>query len=78
MSSRFDSFSTVGGIIGSAVSSAFLILLGAMNVYILYKLVRQMQKVLDLPEDYQDEAWSVEGGGLLFSLFKKLFKLIDR
>lgn len=49
-----------------------------MNVYILYKLVRQMQKVLDLPEDYQDEAWSVEGGGLLFSLFKKLFKLIDR
>lgn len=77
-SSRFDSFGRVGGIIGSSVSSAFLILLGLMNAYILYKLIRQMHKVLRLPAGHEDEAWKVEGGGILFKIFKKMFKLIDR
>ncbi|KAE8146307.1 nickel transport protein [Aspergillus avenaceus] len=78
VSSRFDSFSTVGGIIGTSVSAAFLILLGLMNFYILYKLYRQMQKVLDLPEGQEDEAWKIEGGGILFNVLKRMFKLIDR
>ncbi|PLN82424.1 high-affinity nickel-transport protein-domain-containing protein [Aspergillus taichungensis] len=78
VSSRFDSFSTVGGIIGTSVSAAFLILLGLMNAYILYKLYMQLQKVLDLPEGQEDEAWKVEGGGVLFSVLKRMFKLIDR
>ncbi|PLB47150.1 nickel transport protein [Aspergillus steynii IBT 23096] len=78
VSSRFDSFSTVGGIIGTSVSAAFLILLGLMNGYILYKLYKQMQKVLDLPEGQEDEAWKIEGGGIMFSVLKKMFKLIDR
>ncbi|KAL4888489.1 nickel transport protein [Aspergillus ambiguus] len=78
VSSRFDSFSTVGGIIGTSVSAAFLILLGIMNAYILYKLYKQMQKVLDLPEGQEEEAWKIEGGGILFSVLKRMFKLIDR
>ena len=78
VSSRFNSFSRVGGIIGSSVSSAFLILLGLMNAYILYKLIKQMQKVLSLPEGHEDEAWKVEGGGILFNVLKKMFKLINR
>lgn len=78
VSSRFDSFSTVGGIIGTSVSAAFLILLGIMNAYILYKLYKQMQKVLNLPEGQEDEAWKIEGGGVLFSILKRMFKLIDR
>lgn len=78
VSSRFDKFSTIGGIIGSGVSAAFLILLGIMNAYILYKLIKQMQKVFNLPEGAEDEAWKIEGGGILFSLLKKMFKLIDR
>ncbi|THC90517.1 hypothetical protein EYZ11_010020 [Aspergillus tanneri] len=68
----------VGGIIGTSVSAALLILLGLMNGYILYKLIKQMQKVLNLPEGHEDEAWKVEGGGILFSVLKKMFKLIDR
>lgn len=40
VSKRFNGISTVGSIIGSAVSSSFLILLGLMNAYILYRLVR--------------------------------------
>ncbi|CAG7940532.1 unnamed protein product [Penicillium nalgiovense] len=78
VSERFDSFSTVGGIIGTSVSAAFLILLGLMNAYILYKLVKQMEKVFNLPEGHEDEAWKIEGGGILFSVLKKMFKLIDR
>ncbi|ODM20634.1 hypothetical protein SI65_03687 [Aspergillus cristatus] len=78
VSSRFDSFSTVGGIIGTSVSAAFLILLGLMNAYILYKLYRQMQKVLNLPAGQENEAWKVEGGGIMFSVLRKMFKLIDR
>ncbi|KAJ6098930.1 hypothetical protein N7467_000465 [Penicillium canescens] len=78
VSSRFDSFSTIGGIIGSSVSAAFLILLGIMNAYILFKLIKQMQKVFRLPEGQEDEAWKIEGGGILFSILKKMFKLIDR
>lgn len=49
-----------------------------MNAYILYKLIKQMQKVLRLPEGHEDEAWKVEGGGIMFSILKKMFKLIDR
>ncbi|KAK5087463.1 hypothetical protein LTR70_005324 [Exophiala xenobiotica] len=79
VSSHFDSFSNVGGIIGTSISAAFLIALGVMNAYILYKLVVQLQKVIRLqPEDEVNEAWKVEGGGVLFRVLKKMFKLIDR
>lgn len=76
---RFDSFGNVGGIIGTSVSAAFLILLGLMNAYILYKLVVQIQKVIRLqPDQEADEAWKIEGGGCLFRLLKRMFRLIDR
>lgn len=78
MSSKFDQYSRVGGIIGSSVSSAFLILLGIMNAYILYKLVQQMKKMLRLKEGQEHEVWKVEGKGVLFTVLKKMFKLIDR
>lgn len=79
VSSRFDSFSNVGGIIGTSVSAAFLIALGIMNAYILYKLIVQLKKVIRMqPEDEAANAWNVEGGGILFRVLKKMFKLIDR
>ncbi|EEH07657.1 high-affinity nickel transporter [Histoplasma capsulatum G186AR] len=78
VSSKFDQYSRVGGIIGSSVSSAFLILLGIMNAYILYKLVQQMKKMLRLKEGQEHEVWKVEGKGVLFTVLKKMFKLIDR
>ncbi|CRG90552.1 High-affinity nickel transport protein nic1 [Talaromyces islandicus] len=78
VSSRFDRFSTVGGIIGTSVSAAFLILLGLMNAYILYRLIKQMRKVLGLREGEESEAWKIEGGGILFSVLKRMFRLIDR
>ena len=78
VSGHFDRFGSVGGIIGSSVSAAFLIVLGVMNVYILYKLIIQMRKVLDLSEGQEEQAWKVEGGGCLFTILKGMFKLIDR
>lgn len=57
-------------------------------MYILYRLVVQMRRVLRLcvtasPEVAAEEAWNFEpngggGGGVLFRIFRKLFKLIDR
>lgn len=64
-----------------------------MNAYILYKLVRQMRKVLrfyrrrqhaaEHPDDVQVKGeeidiWKIEGGGFLFAVLKKMFVLIDR
>lgn len=78
VSDRFDAFGNVGGIIGSAVSTTFLLLLGLMNAYILYRLVVQLRKVVALPAGQGAEAWKVEGGGPLFRLLKRMFRLIDR
>jgi len=78
VSSKFHGFGTVGGIVGSAVSASFLLLLGAMNLYILYRLIVQMKKVLNLAEGEEEQAWRVEGGGCLFNLLKRMFKIIDR
>jgi len=36
---RFDQFSQIGGIGETSVSALFLIVLGLMNVYIMYKLI---------------------------------------
>jgi len=77
ISSKFGSFSRIGGIIGTSVSAGFLIILGILNAYILYKLIQQMKKLVDSSPE-EDHAFRIEGAGCLFHLFKKMFKLIDR
>ncbi|KAL8657293.1 MAG: hypothetical protein Q9226_002060 [Calogaya cf. arnoldii] len=49
VSEKFGTFSRVGGIIGTAVSAAVLILLAVANLYILWKLVRQLRGYLSGP-----------------------------
>ena len=80
ISKNFGSFGKIGGIIGSSVSAAFLLLLGLMNGYILYKLVLQLRLILSMPVGHETSpaALRVEGGGPLFRILKRLFKLIDR
>ena len=46
VSDKFDGFGNVGGIVGTSVSAAFLIVLGILNLYICYKLVQQMRKLI--------------------------------
>ncbi|KAI9833614.1 MAG: hypothetical protein M1819_003567 [Sarea resinae] len=49
-----------------------------MNLYILYKLILHMKKVLALRDGEEDEGWRIEGGGCLFHVLKRMFKLINR
>ena len=77
ISSKFNSFSKIGGIIGSSVSASFLILLGLMNLYILYKICLQMRTLID-SSPAEEHRFELKGAGCLFHLFKKMFKFIDR
>ena len=78
VSSKFDNFSRVGGIIGTSVSATFLLLLGIMNLYILYKLVVQMRKMIAAEPGSEHAEFKLQGGGCLFPVLQRLFKLIDR
>jgi high-affinity nickel-transport protein len=78
VSSKFDSFERIGGIIGTSVSAAFLLLLGIMNIYILYKLVVQMRKIIASEPGQEHEEFKIQGGGCLFPVLQKLFKLVDK
>lgn len=86
VSDRFDAFGRIGGIIGSSVSSAFLLILGLANMYIFYLLCRQMHRMLYPPtEEANDASHDADQpptfelrGGCLFRVFKRLFKLVDR
>ena len=75
---RFDGFSTIGSIIGSSVSAAFLIILGAMNCWILYKLYQQLQRAIASPIGQESLDFSFEGGGCMTMLLRRTFKLVDR
>jgi len=83
---RFEGFRNVGGVIGTAVSAAVLILLGVANAWILWKLVQKMRIVLreevsgdrEGAEEGTVAGLNLEGGGIMVRIFKKLFKMIDR
>ena len=77
ISSRFSTFSTVGGIVGTSVSAGFLIILGLLNIYICCKLVAQLRTLVNSSVD-EEVAFNMQGAGCLFYLFKRMFKLIDR
>ena len=77
---RFDGFSKIGGIIGTGVSAAVLIILGIGNLWILVLLVKNLKRLLRGEQSAAEEVdgFKLEGGGLLARAFKGGFKLIDR
>lgn len=78
ISKRFGAFSEVGSIVGSAVSAAFLLLLGVMNGYILYKLYEQLKKAIAQPIGCETLEFNFEGAGCMMLLLRKTFKIVDR
>ena len=48
-----------------------------MNVYIGYKLVQQLRKLINTAPE-EEHKFEIRGAGCLFYLFKKMFKIIDR
>ncbi|KAK2032498.1 Ni2+-Co2+ transporter transition metal uptake transporter [Colletotrichum zoysiae] len=90
---RFDGFTRVGNIIGTSVSAAFLLLLCAGNGWVLYKLVKRLRVVLEeerrrrglggyepAVEEEGDASTNLklEGEGFLASVFRKVFRVVDR
>lgn len=87
---RFDGFTRVGNIIGTAVSATVLIILCVGNGWVLYKLVKRLQIVIaerrriGEDSDHENSAdagagqFNLEGAGFMARTFKFLFKTIDR
>lgn len=81
VSKRFEGFGKVGGIIGSGVSAVFLMVLGAINAWILWRLWVQMRKVVNMQvEEANREGFRLEMGGQgpVMRVLKRMFRLIDR
>jgi high-affinity nickel-transport protein len=74
---RFDAFQSVGGVIGTLVSSLFLLAIAAMNVVILVSVYATFRRV-KAGEPYVDEDLNMllAGRGLLARLFRPMFRLI--
>lgn len=81
-SDRFDSFERIGGIIGTSVSAAFLLILALMNTWILYKLIKEMKQLIAMGDQQEEDGgvdtWGIQGAGCLMNVFKGAFRMIDR
>ncbi|KAK3295400.1 high-affinity nickel-transport protein-domain-containing protein [Chaetomium fimeti] len=103
---RFEDFQRVGGIIGTSVSAAFLLLLCVGNGWVLWRLVRRVRVVVEEQrvarergggEGFVDGAGEgpggeeggvdvatgqqglqLEGPGFLATVFRRVFKMVDR
>ena len=93
---RFDDFQRVGGIIGTSVSAAFLLLLCIGNGWVLARMVKRVRVVLEEQRANPDgvgadgaaeegvdggaasQAMPLEGIGFMASVFRTVFKMVDR
>lgn len=82
---RFQDFTRVGNIIGTAVSAAFLLVLCLANAWVLCKLVKRLRAVLDADRDPDagphpdaDAQFRLPATRLLGRLSALLFKAVDR
>lgn len=86
---RFDGFERVGNIVGTSVSAVFLVVLCVVNGYVLWTLYGKIQATLGECTVVEDDEYereeevfmgqnSLDGGGAMMSMFRKLFRAIDR
>ena len=74
---RFDAIKDIGGIIGTSVSSFFLVAIAGMNIVILRGIWRTFQKVRK-GGCYDEESPEVLlGGGMMARLFHPLFRMLS-
>jgi high-affinity nickel-transport protein len=76
---RFAAFQSVGGLIGTLVSSLFLLAIAAMNVVVLVSIMRAFRRV-KAGGAYSDDDFNLllAGRGLLARLFRPVFRVIRR
>lgn len=76
---RVEAFHAVGGVVGTMVSSAFLLAIAAMNFSVLLSVRRAFRRVCAGERLAPDELGvMLAGGGLLARLFRPLFRVIRR
>jgi high-affinity nickel-transport protein len=77
---RLEGFQEVGGLIGTSVAAAFLLIIAAINVVILVNVYRTFQHVKRggsyAAEDV--DAMLANGGGLFTRVFRRLFGMIRK
>ncbi|MBB3607861.1 HoxN/HupN/NixA family nickel/cobalt transporter [Rhizobium sp. BK602] len=79
MQNQLDSFHEVGGVIGTAVSAAFLLLIGIANLFVLkgvwsaFNRARRGERIAD-----EDLDMLLAGGGFLARIFRPMFKVVTR
>lgn len=79
MQGRLEAFHEVGGVIGTAVSAAFLLLIGIANLFVLkgvwsaFDRARRGERIVD-----EDLDMLLAGGGFLARIFRPMFKVVRR
>ena len=74
---RFDVIKDIGGIIGTSVSSFFLIAIALMNMIILRGVWRTFQEVRKGGSCSDQSPEMLMGGGLMARLFRPLFRMLS-
>jgi high-affinity nickel-transport protein len=78
-SDRLESFHAVGGVIGTSVSSLFLLLIGAINLVLLVNVYKTFQRVKQGGSYSEtDLDMLLANGGFFARIFHRLFRLIRR
>src|SRR6266446_1699066 len=76
---QLEDFRTISGMIGTSVSAAFLLLIAAINIFILVNVYNTFQRVKQ-GGSYVAEDLDVllANGGFFARLFRRLFRLVER
>jgi nickel/cobalt transporter (NiCoT) family protein len=79
LQTRFDTFKTVGGVVGTLVSALFLFAIAFANILVLISVYRTFQTVKNGGRFVEDDLDLVLANrGLLGRLFRRFFKVIER
>jgi high-affinity nickel-transport protein len=79
LQNRFDTFKSVGGIVGTAVSALFLFAIAVANVLVLISVYQVFQTVKNGGRFVEEDLnLMLAKRGLLGRLFRRLFRVIER
>jgi high-affinity nickel-transport protein len=76
---QLEDFHAIGGVIGTSVSAAFLLIIAAINVVILVNVYNTFRRVKNGGAYVAEELdLGLASGGVLARLFRRLFRLIEQ